>query len=46
MGTHNILFYGELTKIILDLSSNTLFIYSTVNGWLSFNVLGKDGRIE
>ena len=29
MGTHNICFYGELTKIILQLSSNTHFICST-----------------
>ena len=28
-GTHTICFYGELTKIILQLSSNTLFICST-----------------
>ena len=30
MSTHNICFYGELTKIILQLSSNTLFICSNV----------------
>ena len=30
--THNIYFYGELTKIIFELSSNTLFIFSTVVG--------------
>ena len=30
MSTHNICFYGELTKIILQLSSNTLLICSTV----------------
>ena len=29
MSTHNIRFYGELTKIILQLSSNTHFICST-----------------
>ena len=31
MSTHNIRFYGELTKIILQLSSNSLLIYSTGN---------------
>ena len=30
MSTHNISFYGKLTKIILQLSSNTLLICSTV----------------
>ena len=29
MSTHNIYFYGELTKIILQLSSNTLLICSS-----------------
>ena len=29
MSTHNICFYRELTKIILELSSNTLVICST-----------------
>ena len=29
MSTHNIQFYGELTKIILQLSSNTLLICSS-----------------
>ena len=29
MSTHNIRFYGELTKNILQLSSNTLLICST-----------------
>ena len=29
MSTHNICFYGELTKIILSLSSNTLLICSS-----------------
>ena len=29
MSTHNICFYGELTKIILQLSSNTHLICST-----------------
>ena len=29
MNTHNICFYGELTKIILQLSSNTLLICSS-----------------
>ena len=28
--THNICFYGKLTKIILHLSSNTLHIFFTV----------------
>ena len=28
MSTHNISFYGELTKIILQLSSNALLIFS------------------
>ena len=28
--THNVCFYGELTKIILELPSNTLVICSTV----------------
>ena len=32
MSTHNLSFYGELIKIILQLSSNTLFIFSTWNG--------------
>ena len=30
MSTNNISFFGELTKIILQLSSNTLLICSTV----------------
>ena len=30
MSTHNICFYGELMKIILELSSNTLLICSSV----------------
>ena len=30
MSTHNICFYGELTKIILQLSSDTLLICSVV----------------
>ena len=30
MSTHNICFYGELTKIILQLSLSTHFICSTV----------------
>ena len=30
MSIHNICFYGELTKIILELSSNTHLICSTV----------------
>ena len=29
MSTHNICFYGELTKIILQFSSNTLLICSS-----------------
>ena len=29
MSTHNICFYGDVTKIILQLSSNTLLICST-----------------
>ena len=29
MSTHNICFYGELTKIILELSSNTLLVCYT-----------------
>ena len=29
MSTHNVSFYGELTKIILQLSSNTLLVCST-----------------
>ena len=29
MSTHNICFYGELTKLISELSSNTLLICST-----------------
>ena len=28
MSTHNVCFYGELQKIIVQLSSNTLLIYS------------------
>ena len=31
MSTHNICFYGELTKIILQLSSNTLLICSSAS---------------
>ena len=31
MSTHTICFYGELSKIILQLSSDTLLIYSTVS---------------
>ena len=31
MSTHNIHFYGELTKIILQLSSNTHLICSSAN---------------
>ena len=30
MSTHNICFYGELKKIILQLSSNTLLIWLSV----------------
>ena len=30
MSTHNICFYGEITKIIRKLSSNTLLFCSTV----------------
>ena len=33
MSTHNICFYGELTRIILELSSNTLLICSTDFLW-------------
>ena len=29
MSAHNICFYGEISKIILQLSSNTLLIYKT-----------------
>ena len=29
MSTHNMRFYGEITKIIPKLSSNTLIIFST-----------------
>ena len=40
MSTHNICFYGELTKIILQLSSNTLLICpSTVH---SLNLVPED----
>ena len=39
MSTHNIRFYEELTKIILQLSSNTPFICSTV---LHVHVLGTE----
>ena len=31
MSTHNIRFYGELTKIILQLSPNTLLVSSTAS---------------
>ena len=31
MSMHNICFYGELTKITLQLSSNTHLIYSTTD---------------
>ena len=31
MSTHNICFYGELTKIILQLSSNTLLTSSVID---------------
>ena len=36
MSTHNICFYEELTKIIFQLSPNTLLIYSTVNFFFTF----------
>ena len=40
MSTHNMFFYGELTKIILELSPNTLLISSTSGGGenISFNM--------
>ena len=39
MSTHNICFYGELTKIILKLSSNTLLICSTDQADMSLSCL-------
>ena len=41
MSTHNICFYGELTKIILQLSSTTLLICSTV--WTHDFIAGSIG---
>ena len=37
MSTHNICFYGEITKIIPKLSSNTLLICSTEEDILTLN---------
>ena len=37
MSTHNIYFYGEITKIIPKLSSNTLRICSTEEDILTLN---------
>ena len=34
MSTHKVCFYGELTKIILQLSPNTLLIWSSVSNEL------------
>ena len=37
MSTHNIRFYGELTKIILELSSNTqLICFSAMSSYSNF----------
>ena len=36
MSTHNICFYEDLTKIIIQLSSNMHLIYSSDDGKLSF----------
>ena len=33
MSTHNICFYGELTKSIPKLSSNTLICFTFTEGW-------------
>ena len=42
MSTHNIYFYGELTKIIIQLSSNTLIGSSAASGReLLMNSLNK-----
>ena len=38
MSTHNVCFYGELTKIILQLSSNTHFICSAGSGNKKFTI--------
>ena len=44
MSTHNIGFYGELKKIILQLSSNTLLICSSDH--LLLNVTASLGRLR
>ena len=38
MSTHNICFCGELAKIILQLSSNTHFIFSTVMRLITYRL--------
>ena len=40
MSTHNIHFYGELTKIIIQLSSNTLLICSSALVSLTVRTIG------
>ena len=42
MSTHIICFYGELTKIILQLSSDTLLICSTVDSENVFKTENKN----
>ena len=44
MSTHNICFYGELTKIILELSPNTHLICSTEYGEVHMGLRGKTDR--
>ena len=39
LSTHNICFYGELTKIILQLSPNTLLICSSATIKVSYTVM-------
>ena len=40
LSTHNICFYGELMKIILQLSSNTLLIWSPMTKVQTFYTIG------
>ena len=40
MSTHNICFHGEMSKIILELSSDTLLICSTVWNLFQIVILG------
>ena len=46
MSTHNISFYGELVKIILQLSPNTHLICSTVNSGFSEGNLERMRKVR